>query len=106
MKFKITFCLFLSAIICFAFTDQSYQVVNNTPPKTLGEKIYKKKCSICHSKDGNGKRVGAVDLRESELDLDGRVLIIKNGRGAMTPFKDKLSEEEIKAVAEYTFTLE
>ena len=48
---------------------------------------------------------GAKDFKYSELTYEERVAIITNGRNLMTPFKEILNEEEIKAVAAYTIKL-
>ena len=45
---------------------------------------------------------GAKDLRLSELDVDSRALLIKTGKGLMASYDGRLSEQEIRALAEYT----
>lgn len=76
-------------------------------PKTEvdGAKIYKQYCVACHGLYGDMGASGAFNLKESTLSLEERIQVITNGRNAMTPFKSLLSEEKIKAVAEYTMTL-
>lgn len=69
-------------------------------------KIYNTHCGICHGKNGRKGLAGAKVLPESELTVEGRIEIITNGKGQMMPYKNILSEEEIKAVAEYTMTFE
>lgn len=66
-----------------------------------GEKIFKSYCVACHGVKGNMGTNGAFDLTRSTLPLPERIEVITNGRNAMTPFKTLLSEEKIKAVAEY-----
>lgn len=70
-----------------------------------GVKIYKTYCVICHGTKGDMGSNGAFNLQTSELSVDERKLVIKNGRGVMTAFKGILKPEEIEAVAEYTMTL-
>lgn len=67
--------------------------------------IYASRCQACHGKDGKGtpvgKKMGADDIskvKDSEAEI---VQVITNGKGKMTAFKDKLSAEEIQAVAKY-----
>jgi mono/diheme cytochrome c family protein len=48
---------------------------------------------------------GAFNLKTSALPVEERINVITNGRNAMTPFKDLLTADKIKAVAEYTMTL-
>lgn len=73
--------------------------------KIDGKKIYKNYCVTCHGLYGDMGASGAKNLTESTLSLEERVEIITNGKGVMTPFKDLLNEEKIKAVAEYSMTL-
>lgn len=70
-----------------------------------GQEIYMASCNKCHGEDGKLNLMGAKDLSVSTLDVNARFDIIKNGKGAMTPFVDILNEEQIKAVAAYTETL-
>ena len=70
-----------------------------------GEKIYKKNCVICHGTRGDMGASGAHDLTASVLPLAERVQIVTKGRNTMVGFENILKEEEIKAVAEYSLTL-
>jgi mono/diheme cytochrome c family protein len=74
-------------------------------PKVDGEKIYKTYCVTCHGLYGDMGASGAFNLQTSALPVEERINVITNGRNAMTPFKDLLTAEKIKAVAEYTLTL-
>ena len=74
-------------------------------PAIDGKKIYKQYCVTCHGLYGDMGASGAFNLTTSELSVDERVQVITNGRNTMTPFKTLLSEEKIKAVAEYTLEL-
>jgi mono/diheme cytochrome c family protein len=76
-----------------------------TPKKIDGEKIYKNYCVTCHGLYGDMGASGAHDLTKSELSLEERITVITKGRNTMTPFEGLLSEEKIKAVAEYTIKL-
>ena len=49
---------------------------------------------------------GAKDITQSSLMLGDRIQVITNGRNLMTPFKGLLTDEEIKAVALYSITLD
>ena len=74
-------------------------------PKVDGEKIYKTYCVTCHGLYGDMGASGAFNLQTSTLPLEERINVITNGRKVMTPFKDLLTPDKIKAVAEYTLTL-
>lgn len=73
--------------------------------KIDGEKVYKKRCVVCHGINGDMGMSGAKDLTNSELPVEERVNIITNGKNVMTAFGEILDEDEIQAVAEYTLTL-
>lgn len=66
-----------------------------------GRLIYKQYCVICHGADGKLAVSDAKDLSVSTISMEERIDQITNGRGLMTPYKDILSEEQIKLVAEY-----
>lgn len=109
MKKIIVFTLaIMTAIACSQCSGSSDQKSNNETaeaPKVDGEKIYKTYCVTCHGIYGDMGASGAFNLKTSTLPLEERINVITNGRKVMTPFKDLLTPEKIKAVAEYTLTL-
>lgn len=70
-----------------------------------GAAIYKKYCVLCHGTSGKLGVNGSKDITISKLTKAERIELIRNGKNTMTPFGGVLSEEEIEAVAEYTFTI-
>lgn len=70
-----------------------------------GKDLYDISCTPCHGTDGKLGKLGATDLSASMLDQAGRIEIIRNGKGAMTPFEGALSTEQIEAVATYIESL-
>lgn len=70
-----------------------------------GESLYRKYCVLCHGADGKKGFNGAGDLTASTLTLEERVVLVREGKGMMTPFRELLSEEEIRAVSAFTLTL-
>jgi cytochrome c553 len=74
--------------------------------------LWDKHCASCHGKDGSGKtkmgqKAGAKDYRDpkvqAELQDDKALKAVKEGlseggKEKMKPFKDKLSDDEIKAL--------
>lgn len=76
-----------------------------------GADDYKAKCAMCHGADGKGamaKKMGSHDLTDpavqgmSEADI---AKVVSDGKGKMTGFKGKLSDDQIKGVAAYVKTL-
>ena len=70
-----------------------------------GKELYTTACVSCHGADGKLGMMGAHKFSESTMDLAARIEIIKKGKALMKPFGGKLTDEQIKAVAEYTETL-
>jgi len=111
MKSIILAAIFAIAVIACGSENPNNGGDNNTAKaqkvskKVDGKKVYKTNCVNCHGMYGNMGASGAKNLMESTFSLEERVEIITNGKGVMTPFKDLLNEEKIKAVAEYSMTL-
>lgn len=81
---------------------QKSKAMENIPATEInGEALYNASCITCHGADGKLGLMGAKDLTLSQMDLNAKIEIIKNGKNAMTPFSGMLSDEQIKAVAEY-----
>jgi mono/diheme cytochrome c family protein len=76
-----------------------------------GADDYKAKCVMCHGADGTGamaKRMGSKDLNSPEVKAMSEAdiaKIISDGKGKMTGFKGKLTDDQIKGVAAYVKTL-
>lgn len=80
-------------------------VAEAKPKKIDGEKVYKQYCVTCHGLYGDMGASGAYNLQTSELSMEERIAVITNGRNTMVGLGNLLKEEQIKAVAEYTFKL-
>lgn len=78
--------------------------------------LYNKKCSLCHGKDGIPKKRGGDSASfqdsawQAETSIEDIVAAINEGRGEgkykMKPLKGKLTEAEIRAIAEFVKGLE
>ena len=104
MKRLVTIGLFTSLIMAAVPTFAADAKAN-----------YEKHCAKCHGPDGKGqtrmgKQAGAKDYTDpkvhAEMDDAKAFKSIKegqkvNGKEAMKPFGDKLSDEEIKALIAY-----
>ncbi|MBK7879827.1 MAG: c-type cytochrome [Saprospiraceae bacterium] len=77
----------------------------NQDGSMTGKQIFKSNCVSCHGIKGDLMTNGARNLKESNLSLEERILIIRDGRNIMTSFREKLSKEQIRKVAEHTMTL-
>jgi mono/diheme cytochrome c family protein len=108
MQKLVVFSLFFLAIYACANkakNDSPQELAETSVPTIDGASIYKTRCELCHGADGKLGANGSKDLTVSDLELNERIAMITNGKGAMTAFKDILSLQEIKAVAEYSLTL-
>jgi mono/diheme cytochrome c family protein len=83
---------------------------------TKGKDVFDQKCSMCHFADSDAKKIGpglkGLSKRgtfsvkpEWKVTDDNLKNWIENGDSLMPPFKDVLSEQEIKDVIAYVKTL-
>lgn len=93
-SYAVSILLFLSIGACKNKSQPEQEL-------SSGKKIYEERCSSCHGVDGKKMMAGAPDLTRSKMSMEERIEIIKNGKGAMIPFKDILNDQEIEAVARY-----
>jgi len=71
-----------------------------------GKEIYTKKCAGCHGPDGAGKttmgeKMGVPTLVGTKLSAAELAAVIGDGRKKMPAYKEKISAEEVKAVADF-----
>lgn len=74
--------------------------------KTAGAQIFEVHCAGCHINGGNivrrNKTLKLNALKRNGVDsLDAISEIVANGKGNMSAYRDRLSEQEIHAVAAY-----
>lgn len=65
--------------------------------------VFLKHCAVCHGSDGKGNEVyeppDFTDRQFQKSIRDSEIReAIRNGSAAMPPFRDKLSEREVKAL--------
>jgi cytochrome c6 len=76
-----------------------------------GKALYDAKCAMCHGKDGVAKPMakGSANLNDAKWQEATKVeaveTVVTDGKGKMKGYKDKMSGEEIKAVATYVKTI-
>ncbi len=74
-----------------------------------GAAVYKAKCQMCHgaagmAESGPGKALKvkpATDPDVKKLSQDQMIAATKNGMGKMQPYKDKLTDAQIKDAVDY-----
>lgn len=97
----LTGALFFTLIACSASESESTAQAT-TADAPDGKAVFKQYCITCHGADGKLSLNGAKNLGLSQLNLEGRIAIITNGKNMMTPYGEVLTPEEIRAVAKYT----
>lgn len=76
-----------------------------------GKALYDAKCAMCHGKDGVAKAMakGSANFNDAKWQADTKVEAIEtaitDGKGKMKGFKERMSAEEIKAVAAFVKTI-
>ena len=75
-------------------------------PLSAGKSLFSTHCVVCHGTDGGLGLNEAGDLRESEMTLEQRKQIIRDGKGTMIAYRRILDDREIDAVARYTKELQ
>ncbi len=67
--------------------------------------LFGSKCAACHGKDGKGtavgQKMGAKDITALKESEDAIAAVITNGKGKMSAYKEKLSPDEIQALAKF-----
>ena len=107
----VAIVIFVAAYGLSEMAGKAKPAAAEIPPAELsevedeGKKLYLQYCVSCHGIDGKLGLSGATDLTQSELDLEQIQAIIRDGRKNMPPYKDVLTDEEIKKVGEYVMSL-
>jgi mono/diheme cytochrome c family protein len=76
-----------------------------------GKTLYDSKCAMCHGKDGVAKSMakGSANLNDPKWQeansVDAIAKTITDGKGKMPAEKDKLTADQIKAIAAYVKTI-
>lgn len=67
------------------------------------EALYKANCIACHGTDLEGKMGGKTNLQHvgSDLSTDQIIAQIANGGGGMPAFSGRLTDDEIKTLADW-----
>jgi mono/diheme cytochrome c family protein len=73
--------------------------------RSPGARIFNAHCALCHGRDGRLGLNGARDLTLSTLSREEMIATVRQGKGAMMPYKDVLTEKEIDAVVEHVRSL-
>jgi mono/diheme cytochrome c family protein len=98
-------CALIGAATIFSAcaSGGSSEAVPSDPVLAQGQQIYKANCASCHGQAGGGglgpKLSGMVAKKYP--DIADQEAVIANGRSSMPKFGQRLSADEINAVARY-----
>ena len=76
-----------------------------------GKVLFDRKCAMCHGVDGVAKKMaaGSANLNDPEWQeansVESIVTVITEGKGKMKAYDGRLTEAEIKQIADYVKTL-
>ena len=99
----------LKKIISICLIAIAFLIINISPTladSVDGGAIFQANCAGCHAKGGNivrrGKTLKAKALKRNHVDSQEAVVsLVTNGKGIMSAYGDRLTEEEIAAVSQY-----
>lgn len=98
--YLIAFCLGLFLLTSSALAGEDNINLEN------GAKVFKANCAGCHVKGGNivrrGKNLKLKALRRYKVDSEEAIAsLVTNGKGIMSAYGDKLTQQEIADVSAY-----
>ncbi|MCW2971785.1 MAG: cytochrome [Thermoleophilia bacterium] len=82
-----------------ASTSTNTETAATNTEAVSGKSVFLNNCTICHGQKGTGGN-GGPDI-SSQSDAAHNIEQVSNGGGGMPAFKGQLSDEEIKAVADF-----
>lgn len=77
-----------------------------------GKAVYAEKCGACHGANGEGVVGPAFVAKDGQpavaerLSVEEHIKVVTDGRNTMPPWKDQLSEQQIKDVVSYERTMQ
>jgi cytochrome c6 len=100
-------CAVAAAVLCAGWPAARGAAQADGPAKmALGRQVFTQiaqpQCGICHTLEDAGTK-GEIGAKLEELQPDEQrvLLAVRKGVGVMPPYADKLTEEQIRAVAYY-----
>jgi len=106
LKYLVIFA-FVSIGIAACFTTRSHRY-SIAESKSYQASLFRQNCAVCHGPEGEGKTLedGRLipNLRNGERKFTTESEIYKHiaeGGNGMTPFRDQLSERELRMMVEF-----
>lgn len=104
LKLTILFA-FIGAAACFSSTSARYSITNS---RSYEASLFRQNCAVCHGPEGEGQTLddGRVipNIRDGEHKYKTNEEIynhIANGGNGMVPFRDQLTERELRSMVDF-----
>lgn len=102
LKVSLIALMFFSTFLCLPVLAESIAGLDH------GAKIFEANCAGCHINGGNivrrGKNLKSKALHKNKVDSEEAIAsLVTNGKGIMSAYGDKLSQQEIADVSAYVF---
>lgn len=99
---------FVLIVFSFLFSCSLEKKPTKNPHVSIpsGQEIFSNRCTSCHGIDGKLGFGGAKDLTLSKKTLPEIIHQVTHGKGAMAPFQNILTSDEIHSVSEYALSLQ
>ena len=100
----LSFAIFAA---CFSTQKKPFVVADS---KSYEASLFRQNCAICHGPEANGRTLGngmnVPSLREGQFKAPTEPAIenqITNGGNGMVPFRNTLTQREIKMMTEFVY---
>ena len=104
-SFSLLILLSISFLGCSTATQQETKPAtsSNSGVTINGQELYDAYCASCHGAAGVGARAGVLNTGKNVQDV---INVIKSGINPVMPgYQDRLSSDQIKAMASYVAAL-
>jgi len=107
LKIAVIFIFIAFAVFACASKTSKRKDFNIAESKSYEASLFRQNCAICHGSEANGKEMEdgiipslryGVAATKSEEEIYQQ---IKEGKDAMPPFKNQLTEEEIQKMVNF-----
>lgn len=105
---KLVVILIFVAIVpsaCFSSKPDRYAIVDSN---TYEASLFRQRCTVCHGPEADGKvlddgkQVPSLRVGEFKMKTAGEIYNqIANGGNGMTPFRDQLTERELRLMTDF-----
>jgi len=95
-------CVLMAVVVIPALTAEEEEAAVDPADAPF---LYERHCGTCHGLEGQGNlgpELADGAVAAAYPDVDDQIQVITDGRDQMPPFDNALTDNEIRAIAEYT----